>query len=106
MSLKDQTTLRVVLYEGSGSQPLESQERFAALTALLERGYTVTRTTGGGRVAQHDRAAMLVLGLFENGHAPQAEDASGAVALRFQDLAGFDANRIAEFVESARAETQ
>ena len=54
MSLKDQTTLSVVLYEGDGSQPLEAQERFAAITALLERGYTVTRSTGSGRVAPHD----------------------------------------------------
>jgi Pyruvate/2-oxoacid:ferredoxin oxidoreductase delta subunit len=106
MSLKDQTTLRVVLYEGDGAQPLEAQDRFAAMTSLLERGYTVTRSTGSGRVAPHARTAMLVLGRFENGQSPQAEDASGAVALRFHNIAGFDADGIADLVESTRAETQ
>lgn len=106
MSLKDQTTLRVVLYEGDGAQPLEAQDRFAAMNALLERGYSVTRSTGSGRVAPHDRTAMLVLGRFENGKSPQAEDASGAVALRFHNIAGFDAKGIADLVESTRAETQ
>ena len=106
MSLKDQTTLRVLFYEGDGAQPLAATDRFAAMSALLERGYAVTRSTGNGRVASHDRAAMLVLGCFENGRAPQAEDAAGAVALQFHDITGFDPNRIAELVETARAETQ
>jgi Pyruvate/2-oxoacid:ferredoxin oxidoreductase delta subunit len=106
MSLKEQTTLRVVLYEGDGAKPLEAQDRFAAMTSLLERGYTVTRSTGSGRVAPHDRTAMLVLGRFENGQPPQAEDAAGTVALRFQNIASLDANSIADLVESARTETQ
>jgi hypothetical protein len=106
MSLKDQTTLRVVLYEGDGAQPLAAQDRFAAMTSLLERGYTVTRSTGSGRVAPHDRTAMLVLGRFENGQSPQAEDAAGAVTLRFHNITDFNADGIAELVESTRAETQ
>jgi Pyruvate/2-oxoacid:ferredoxin oxidoreductase delta subunit len=106
MSLKEQTTLRVVLYEGDGAKPLEAPERIAAMTSLLERGYTVTRSTGSGRVASHDRANMLVLGRFENGQSPQAEDAAGTVALRFHNITDFDANGIADLVESTRAETQ
>ena len=39
MSLKDQTTLRIVLYEGVGGQPLEPTARFGAMTALLEKGF-------------------------------------------------------------------
>ena len=49
MSLKDQTALRIVLYEGSGAQPLEANDRFAAMTGLLEKGFAVTRVTGEGR---------------------------------------------------------
>ena len=30
MSLRDQTTLRIVLYEGNGSEPFGAPERFAA----------------------------------------------------------------------------
>src|ERR1041385_4970329 len=48
MSLKDQTTLRIVLYEGAGSERLEAQDRFATVTALLEKGFAVTRA-GGAR---------------------------------------------------------
>ena len=36
MSLRDQSTLRVILYEGEGAQPLDAADRFTALTSLLE----------------------------------------------------------------------
>jgi Pyruvate/2-oxoacid:ferredoxin oxidoreductase delta subunit len=105
MSLKDQTTLRVVLYEGIGAQPLEASERFATLTGLLEKGFAVTRVAGEGRVAPADHASLLVLGRFDGGMPPRAEDTDGQVNIRFQDIAGFDAGRVAEAVESVRAET-
>ncbi|HXT40188.1 MAG TPA: ferredoxin family protein [Candidatus Angelobacter sp.] len=105
MSLKDQTTLRVVLYEGNGAQPLEANDRFATMTTLLEKGFAVTHVTSGGRVAPADHASLLVLGRFNQGRAPQAEDTDGQVNLRFQDISGFEANRVGETVEAVRAET-
>ncbi|MHB8521493.1 MAG: ferredoxin family protein [Limisphaerales bacterium] len=105
MSLRDQTTLRVVLYEGNGSQPLEAGARFAALTALLEKGFAVTRAAGDGRVAPADRSPLLVLGRFLDGRLPGAEDATGKVTIRFQDISGWEAPRIAEAVEAVRNET-
>jgi len=105
MSLKDQSTLRVVLYEGSDAQPLEAADRFTAMTALLERGFAVTRVASGGQVAPADRTSLLVLGRFNEGRVPRGEDADGLVNLRFKDVTGFDANRIAETVETVRAET-
>lgn len=104
MSLKDQSTLRVVLYEGDGSQPLEAQDRFTALAALLEKGFTVTRSTVGGRVAPADRSSLLILGCFDGGRAPQAEAAGTNVSLRFQDITSFDTSRIADTVEAVRTE--
>jgi Pyruvate/2-oxoacid:ferredoxin oxidoreductase delta subunit len=104
MSLKDQTTLRIVLYEGKGAQPMEANDRFTAVTALLEKGYALTRVTGEGCVAPADGASLLVLGRFAGGAPPKAEDADGQVGVRFQDIAGFDAGRVAEAVESVRAD--
>ena len=106
MSLRDETTLRVVLYEGSGCQPLEPSERFAAMTALLERGFAVSRAGGDGQVAPADRSSLMVLGRFTDGTAPQATDAAGQVDVRFQDITGLDASRITESVEAFRAETK
>jgi len=106
MTLQEQTTLRVVLYEGDGALPLAAPERFAAITALLERGYSVTRVTGGGRVAPHDRTALLVLGRFAGGRAPLAEDGADAATLRFCDLTDVSVDCLAERVEAARAGTQ
>ncbi|HKS38351.1 MAG TPA: ferredoxin family protein [Verrucomicrobiae bacterium] len=105
MSLRDQSALRIVLYEGNGARPLEAADRFAALSALLEKGFTVTRVAGEGRVAAADRASLLVLGRFEGERPPQAEDADGHVNLRFENIDGFDANRVSEIVETVRAGT-
>ena len=105
MSLKDQTTLRVVLYEGDGAQPLAPDERFAALTTLLEKGYAVTRASGRGAVASSDRSQLLVLGRFENARPPEADSATDGSRVRFQDIAGLDASRISELAETVRAES-
>jgi Pyruvate/2-oxoacid:ferredoxin oxidoreductase delta subunit len=104
MSLAAEATLRVVLYEGTDAQPLEAADRFATLTALLEKGFAVTRAVAGGRVAPHERGPLLVLGRFA-GHAPAADNVSGGTTVRFQDITSFDTSRIAEFAESTRAET-
>jgi Pyruvate/2-oxoacid:ferredoxin oxidoreductase delta subunit len=106
MSLRDQTTLRVVLYEGAGADPVPASERFAALSVLLEKGYAVTCVSGSGSVAPADRASLFVLGRFHGGQPPAASDLTGATAIRFQDITGFDASRIAGAVEGARAESQ
>lgn len=103
MSIKEQTTLRVVLYEGDGVQSMDGSERFATMNALLERGYSVTRIGGEGSVAPADRSAVLVLGRFGEGTPAKAEDPARQSEVYFQDITGFDVNRIADSVESKRA---
>ncbi len=105
MAIKDETTLRVVLHEGGGAATLEAPERFAAISALLERGHTVTRPVAGGQVAPHPRGRLVVLGRFEGGRAPQAEDAAGTVEVTFRDITGRDAQGIAAVVEETREAT-
>ena len=43
MALANQTTLRIVLYEGNGATALANEERFSVLSALLSQGYAITR---------------------------------------------------------------
>jgi Pyruvate/2-oxoacid:ferredoxin oxidoreductase delta subunit len=105
MSLTTESTLRIVLYEGVDAQPLDAGERFTALTALLEKGFAVTRAVAGGRVAPHPRGSLLVLGRFTGGRAPEAEGISAEASVRFQDITGLDAVRIAETAEGIRAGT-
>ena len=104
MSIQDQTTLRVVLYEGDGSSPLAAAERLATLTALLDKGFAVTRATGQGRVAPADRTTHLVLGRFNGGQAPEVE--ADGVKVRCRDITGMDAATITATVESARVESK
>ena len=104
MALKDQTTLRIVLYEGAGGQPTEADQRFAAMTALLEKGFAIARVTGEGKVAPADRSPLLVFGRL-NGEEPAVENhTNGEVSVRFQNIDGFDAPRFVEAAEAARAE--
>jgi len=57
--------LRVVLYEGPGSTPLADQDRYEALSSLLDNGFEVTRPVAGQEVAPPDDAPVLVLGLLD-----------------------------------------
>jgi Pyruvate/2-oxoacid:ferredoxin oxidoreductase delta subunit len=105
MSITEESTLRVLLYEGNGSTELESQSRFDTMTRLLEGGYAVTRATGNGKVAAHDRGAMLVLGQFADGKPPEAQIEQPETSVRFKDIADLDQDAILETVESTRTET-
>ena len=105
MAIADETTLRIVLYEGEGAATLAASERCSTLTALLEKGYAVT-CAGEGVASTTDGSALLVLGRFENGQAPQGEDANGEVPIRFRDIDGLDAEGVTALVEEEREATQ
>ena len=101
MSLSD-PTLRIVLYEGAGAEPLDAADRYTAMSALLERGYAVTRSAAGRPVAPADRSPLLVLGRF-GGEVPQGE--AGDVPLRFHDITALAPAQIGDVVETMRAES-
>ena len=97
--------LRVVLYEGSGSIPLDAAARAKVMAALLDKGYAVTRTTTQGSSAfPHDDRSMLVLGLFPDQKAPQVEDITGEVKIDTRDITGLDAPGVLSLVEQTRGE--
>ena len=70
MALTD-TPLRVVLYEGPGSTPLEPGQRLDAVRALLDGGFGVPRAGGGRPVSAEDDAPVLVAAQWE-GAPPEA----------------------------------
>ncbi len=94
--------LRIVLYEGAGAQPLDAAERFAAVSALLEKGYAVTRSAADRPVSPADRSPLLVLGRF----GPQMpEVAEGEVPVRFHDITALAPAQLGDVVETVRAKT-
>src|SRR5438046_1678494 len=99
MSLSD-STLRVVLFEGEGAEPLPITDRYAAMNALLEKGFAVS-STSRSELEKPNRNTLLVLGRFASEPAStQAREAG----VRFQNIAGLNPVAIVEFVEAARSE--
>ena len=94
--------LRIVLYEGTGTQPLDATDRYATIASLLERGYAVTRSAPDRPVSPADSSSLLVLGRF-GGQTPEV--AESEVPLRFQDITALAPAQIGDAVETARAET-
>lgn len=88
MNKTDGKNLRVVLYEGPGSVPLTSEERYRTVSSLLEHGFEVSRPAGGQAVARADGAPILLLGRFGTGPSPAVE---GAGELHVRDLEGLEA---------------
>lgn len=93
----------ILLYEGTGSQPLPGHRRFSILTGLLDRGYTVSRT-GAGVCLPPDESTLVVLGEFTNGRAPALEDAAGRIGIASHDITGIDAEGVAALVEKSRGD--
>jgi Pyruvate/2-oxoacid:ferredoxin oxidoreductase delta subunit len=98
-----QPALRVVLYEGAGAAPLASTERFAAVSALLERGFAVTRPHSGSSVAPADRTPHLFLGRFEQ---PLETPANSDTPCAVENLDGLDTASIVATAERHRDQFQ
>jgi Pyruvate/2-oxoacid:ferredoxin oxidoreductase delta subunit len=97
--------LRVVIYEGNGAIPLDAAARAKVMSALLDKGYAVTRTTAQGSPAfPHDDRSLLVLGVFPDQRAPQVEDISGEVKIDTRDITGLDAAGVLALVETTRGD--
>ena len=104
--------LGVVLYEGTGSRPLDG--RFALTRALLEQGYPVSRVSGAGRdrprssrgVGEERGAAWLrgtvvVLGRFLDAVPSEAEAADGGRVV-FRDVEGLAGDAVTRAVDEVR----
>ncbi|MBI5692903.1 MAG: 4Fe-4S dicluster domain-containing protein [Verrucomicrobia bacterium] len=105
MSLRDQTHLRVVLYEGRDSQPLEGGQRFEILSRLLGQGFAVTRVGESGQTAPADDGPALVLGHFRAGAAEQLS-AAAPERMRVAEVSGLSGEQVAAVVETTRTERQ
>ncbi|MBI4622924.1 MAG: ferredoxin family protein [Verrucomicrobia bacterium] len=105
MSLRDQTYLRIVLYEGRDAEPLDSEQRFQAVSRLLNQGFALTHVGGAGRTAPADDVPALVLGRFQNGLEKLAAEAASE-RVRFTNVSGLTDEQIVAAVESVRAEKQ
>jgi Pyruvate/2-oxoacid:ferredoxin oxidoreductase delta subunit len=103
MALRDQTYLRIVLYEGADAAPFESEQRFQAVSRLLHQGFAVTHVGEGGRTAPADDVPAVVLGKF-GAAIDQLAAHTPAGRVRFHDVAGFTDDQIVGAVESARVE--
>lgn len=94
MIRKSEPNFRVVLYEGSGADTLDPDERYDFVSALLEEGLRVTRPSPEGVVAaDDDDAVVLALGRFHDG-LPQA-DSAHRDRVKFETLTGRSAAAVA-----------
>lgn len=79
MSLVESRSLRVVLYEGKGSKPLDAEFCYRTVSALLAEGFAVTRANERLAAAPDGRSALFVLGRFQDGAAATFAGAEACV---------------------------
>lgn len=89
------TRLKVALYEGPGSEPLQPGVRLNAIKRLLDAGYGVIRATCLCELTAAEGQALLVLGRFT----PQAKASLGAAgdsdSFALRDVEGLDGEQMA-----------
>ncbi len=96
MALSD-LPLRVVLYEGDGAAGLSADDRLAAVSGLLERGFGVTRAGAERPVAPADASPLFVVGRWQD--SPPAADSGQRIR-----WGTFEPASVADQAEAARAE--
>jgi NAD-dependent dihydropyrimidine dehydrogenase PreA subunit len=98
--------LRIVLYEGPGSRPLDALIRSAALRQLLESGYQVTRVvTGAGTPGLPGNGPIAVLGRFEQAQPGVAESQDDGRPVFFCNVEGLEADGMLRGLEEFHART-
>ncbi|MFG0317432.1 MAG: ferredoxin family protein [Planctomycetota bacterium JB042] len=93
--------VRVVLFEGAGSAPLEDDARLDLLKGLLDAGHAVTRPAAGAAVAPADDAPHLVVGRFAPDARARLAAADDLDLFDLDDAAGVEA--VLPAVEAANA---
>jgi Pyruvate/2-oxoacid:ferredoxin oxidoreductase delta subunit len=101
MALTD-PTVRVVLYEGKGAALLAAEERLQTITALLERGFPVTRAGSDRPLAPPDGAHVTVVGRFTE--PPPMPELNGDRTIDWRALDGLEPGALAEQLDTVRAE--
>ncbi len=96
-----QKQVHVVLYEGEGSTPFSDEDRFATMSALLERGYPAARSTAPSQSA--DGASLLVVARFTNGERPALPEGAPA---RCESVNGFTPAQVVDLADAAREQFQ
>ena len=106
MAVKDQYSLRVVLHEGAGAEPMTASDRFETTTALLEKGFSVTHARTGQAVSPIGPAPMLVLGRYADGVAPGITPPAPGARVMSRNISGLDSAAVSALSESASRELQ
>jgi Pyruvate/2-oxoacid:ferredoxin oxidoreductase delta subunit len=105
MSLTSTSALRVVLRDGAGAPPLDSDSCLAAMTSLLEKGFAVSRAASDAPIASNPRAPILVLAQFAPASAPVADADPSRAPVHYRDISGLDAGAITALAESVRVQS-
>lgn len=98
--------LRIVLYEGIGSQPLAAPERLELFRALLKKGYQVTRALKDGGVSAIQEGLLLVLGRFTETRPELAESHDGKVTVHVRELGERSPQDVVALVEEVVGELE
>jgi Pyruvate/2-oxoacid:ferredoxin oxidoreductase delta subunit len=97
--------LRVVLFEGVGSQPLAAADRYVIVSTLLQAGYAVTRVRGAAPSAiEPERGPVAVLGRFLERPPAEAQDAATGDRIFFRDLAATAPDETVGLIEAINAD--
>ena len=105
MSIKDQSTLRILLYEGEGASRLSGSARFEAVRGLIEKGYAISRSADHCEVTPGEKSSVLVLGQFTSEPPEQKEHSPSGTAVYFRQLPG-DSQTLLGMVEGIREQAK
>jgi Pyruvate/2-oxoacid:ferredoxin oxidoreductase delta subunit len=102
VSAAPSATLKVVLYEGPGTGPMEGPQRREVLAGLLDAGYAVSRAKCPCGI-EPDDSPVAILGCFDTPPPPMADGQGGAgVRVAVRDVSGRSAADVLAMVEEVR----
>lgn len=105
MIARTQSPLRVILYEGPGSNPLDIEEKTGIVRFVLDSGFEISIVGQDGVLALDFADRFLVVGRFTNAHSFPYEDASTRARFYISDLSETNLDQLLEQINRIWSES-
>jgi len=99
MIARKSSLLRVVVYEGRDSLPLQDDLRFELMQTLLDRGFFVSAVKPEGKLAAFRQSHILVLGRFEIEAGALFTDPGESAEIHVRNIDGMSVESICRIVD-------
>ena len=97
--------LRLILFEGTGTNPIPTANRFDLLHSLLDKGFSVL-STSDANIDTNNADALIIMGHFQDATPEDVAPQDSNIKIKFIDVTELPSETLTQTIESYLEELQ